>query len=58
VDATNIYWAPGGNVMSMPVAGGTPTTVASSVDATQIAVDATNIYATTAVGTVVKIAKP
>jgi hypothetical protein len=50
VDAINVYWTdpglPGGpSVMSVPVNGGTPTTIASGLlNATNIALDAANVY--------------
>jgi hypothetical protein len=48
VDSTNVYWTDGNAyaVMSMPLAGGTPITLASTGSnvPTNIAVDATNVY--------------
>ena len=49
-DGTNLYWvlsnllAGKPSLLKMPVAGGTPVTLASGIDAETIAVDATNVY--------------
>jgi hypothetical protein len=45
-DGTNVYWANYGTgaVMKVPVAGGTPTVLASSPSATGIATDGVNVY--------------
>jgi hypothetical protein len=63
VDATSVYWLDGmasgggGSVMKVPVAGGTPTTLASgSTDAIErFVVDATNVYWATWSGTIMKV---
>jgi hypothetical protein len=51
VDATNVYWAAGGNVMSVPLNGGTSNTVTSDPSelgtVVAVGVDATNVYFTT-----------
>jgi hypothetical protein len=49
VDATNLYWSNGrgaGTIVKLPLAGGTPQTLASSTGLALIAVDATNVYFT------------
>jgi hypothetical protein len=49
VDATNLYWANSrgaGTIVKLPLAGGTPTTLASSTGSASIAVDAANVYFT------------
>jgi sugar lactone lactonase YvrE len=49
VDATNLYWASSrgaGTIVQMPLAGGTPTTLASSTGFARIAVYGTNVYCT------------
>jgi hypothetical protein len=60
VDATNVYWIEGlGNVRKVPIAGGSPVTLAPAPELPGgIAVDATNVYWTdTATGNVYKTAK-
>jgi hypothetical protein len=50
VDATNVYWTSGGDVMSVPLDGGTPTTLTYDPEggmAVDISVDTTNVYFTT-----------
>lgn len=42
VDATSVYWAQG-SVMQVPIAGGSPTTLACT-DSTDVAVDSANVY--------------
>jgi hypothetical protein len=55
VDATNVYWASNGSVLSLPVNGGTPTTLAAGqVGVNGIVVDATSAYWTTD-GAVMKV---
>jgi hypothetical protein len=46
VSGDNVYWADGvtGVVAAVPIAGGTPTTLARGESATFLAVDATNVY--------------
>lgn len=44
IDATSIYWTSGVAVMTVPLGGGTPTTLASGYRAQAIAIDATSIY--------------
>ena len=51
VDATTLYWVNArgaGEIVSMPLAGGTPTTLVPSTGFARIAVDATNLYFTSA----------
>ena len=59
VDATGVYWTDGGggNVMKVPLGGGTPTTLASEQDGPWgIAVDSTSVYwANRSDGTVMKL---
>jgi hypothetical protein len=43
VSATHVYWAVGGDIMSVPIGGGTPVVVTSGVGCA-LAVDATNLY--------------
>jgi len=60
VDAANVYWIEGlGSVRKVPIAGGTPVTLAAApVLPGGIAVDATSVYWTdTANGNVYKTAK-
>jgi hypothetical protein len=48
VDETSVYWTEtAGGVLRVPLAGGTPSTVATSTGAWNIALDATNVYWTT-----------
>ena len=62
VDASNIYWTEqiGGNLMWVPLSGGTPGTLASNQNGPQgIAQDSKSLYWTnTGGGTVMKVAKP
>jgi hypothetical protein len=44
VDATNVYWTTGTSVMQAPIAGGSATTLASEQMPQDIAVDAENVY--------------
>ena len=46
VDATNVYWADLAGIMSVPLAGGTPTTVAAA-SASVLVTDGTSLYWTT-----------
>lgn len=52
-----VYWTDGcsGTVMSVPLAGGTPTTLASGQTPTDIAVDGSSVYWTNNGGTVMKL---
>src|SRR5579883_996385 len=44
LDATHVYWAAGNVVMSAPLAGGAPTTLATGSHPQAIALDAVNVY--------------
>jgi hypothetical protein len=47
VDDTNVYWAsqsPGNSVMKLPLAGGTPTALATGISATNIVVAAGTVF--------------
>jgi sugar lactone lactonase YvrE len=45
VDATNVYWATGdGAVRTVPLDGGSTTTLATGVSSTAMAIDSTNVY--------------
>jgi sugar lactone lactonase YvrE len=64
VDATSVYWVnyAGCSVMKVPLAGGSPTTLAAAVFPRGIAVDATSVYWTNGAsgnydGTIMKIAR-
>jgi hypothetical protein len=63
VDAAHVYWTDSQTVSQVPLAGGTPTTIAANqVGALAIAVDDTSVYWTTIAegtgqGSVMKIAK-
>jgi len=59
VDATSVYWSNGKSILEVPLAGGTPKTLASAnlsdiAQQTNLAVTASGVYATTAT-TVLKI---
>lgn len=56
MDTTSVYWANGDSVMKVPLGGGVATTLASEQGGVQrIAVDATNVYWTSADGAVRKV---
>jgi hypothetical protein len=60
VDSTSVYWATGDAVMTVPIGGGTPRTLAAGQSSPQgIAVDAANVYwvnsGTSGDGSVMKI---
>ncbi len=59
VDDGNAYWMSGGAIHSVPVAGGTPVTVASDPKMVNFAMDSTAYYWTTLAGTgaVMKLAR-
>jgi hypothetical protein len=52
VDATHVYWTDVnlGTIMSRPLAGGSPSTLAKSVDVALLAIDPTNVYWTSWTG--------
>ena len=69
IDSTNVYWndwgqqtptMTNGSLMRVPIAGGTPTTIAAQLQAYDLVVDGTSLYATInfarpSHGTIVKI---
>jgi hypothetical protein len=60
-DATNVYWTNSAKVMSVPIAGGSPTTVAQSGSPDGLVVDATSIYwvdKSTNPNPIMKLARP